>query len=301
MGLDLKAFKFILGEMADGLDLRRTVTLGRQSVVVCPPKQLHRALRHAGINAEIPRVDALVAPGYADLLLKYLGDTQLAARGEAGDTQVDSIDKSDFEGASIRHDMNEPVPDALRGRFTAVIDGGTLEHVFNVPVAFRNCMEMLDRGGRFISFTISNGASGHGFYQFSPELFFRVFSGANGFEVRRLLLQEAGGRWYEVLDPAETGRRAEFPSALYTSLFVSAERCELRLLLREMPQQSDYSAKWASGGAAGPLSRGKGLVPFLYNGGLGHWLRTTLKFVLTYFRPDGRSFRRTVLYCRRTR
>lgn len=47
MGLDLKAFKFILGEMADGLDLRRTVTLGRQSVVVCPPKQLHRALQNA--------------------------------------------------------------------------------------------------------------------------------------------------------------------------------------------------------------------------------------------------------------
>jgi hypothetical protein len=250
-------------------------------------------------------VDALVASGYADLLLKYLGDAQLATRGEASDTRVHSIDKSDFEGASIRHDMNEPVPDALRERFTAVIDGGTLEHVFNVPVAFRNCMEMLDRGGRFISFTVTNGASGHGFYQFSPEFFFRVFSVANGFRVRRLLLQETGGRWYEVFDPAETGRRAEFPSALYTSLFLSAERSELRPLLREMPQQSDYSAKWASpGGPVAParsLSRGKRLMPFLYNGEFGSWLRATLKFVLTYFRPDGRSFRRTVLDCRRIR
>ena len=92
-----------------------------------------------------------------------------------------SIDASAYENATMVHDMNLPVGDELKQKFSVVIDGGTLEHVFNFPTAIRNCMEMLKVGGHFFAHTMANNFMGHGFYQFSPELFYRVFSPENGF------------------------------------------------------------------------------------------------------------------------
>ena len=69
----------------------------------------------------------------------------------------------------------------LKNKYTLVIDGGCLEHIFNFPVAIKNCMEMLQEGGHFIGITPANNLMGHGFYQFSPELYFRIFSKENGF------------------------------------------------------------------------------------------------------------------------
>ena len=63
------------------------------------------------------------------------------------------------------------------GQFDVVYDGGTLEHVFNFPVALRNAMELLRPGGRlFTIHTCANNLCGHGFYQFSRELFYRTLS-----------------------------------------------------------------------------------------------------------------------------
>jgi hypothetical protein len=39
-----------------------------------------------------------------------------------GAQQVDSIDHSNFEGATLTHNLNEPVPDDLRGRYSLVWD-----------------------------------------------------------------------------------------------------------------------------------------------------------------------------------
>ena len=79
--------------------------------------------------------------------------------------------------------MNIPISDSSKDKYTVVIDGGSLEHVFNFPIAIKNCMEMLQVGGYFISLAPANNMLGHGFYQFSPELFYRIFSKENGFSV----------------------------------------------------------------------------------------------------------------------
>ena len=51
------------------------------------------------------------------------------------------MDASAFEGANFVHDLNNPIPEELHCKYDAVVDGGTLEHVFNVPVAFANPSE----------------------------------------------------------------------------------------------------------------------------------------------------------------
>ena len=51
-------------------------------------------------------------------------------------------------------------------------------------------MKMVKTGGHLMLFTPANNYFGHGFYQFSPELFYRVLSKENGFEVRRMVVLE---------------------------------------------------------------------------------------------------------------
>ena len=77
--------------------------------------------------------------GFAENFLRILGTKD-----------AQSMDASDYEQATIVHDLNQPVPSQLHQKFDAVIDGGTLEHVFNFPVAIRNAMEMTKVGGGFI-------------------------------------------------------------------------------------------------------------------------------------------------------
>ena len=76
--------------------------------------------------------------------------------------------------------------------------------------------------GHFIQITVANNFIGHGFYQFSPELIHRVFSGENGFAVEAVVLHEmlAGGKWYRMHDSVRLGHRVELttrsPSYLLT-------------------------------------------------------------------------------------
>ena len=74
------------------------------------------------------------------------------------------------------HDLNLPVPPELHERYDLIIDGGTLEHVFHVPIAMENCMKMTKTGGHVVIITNINNLVGHGFYHFSPDFFFRAFS-----------------------------------------------------------------------------------------------------------------------------
>ena len=141
--------------------------------------------------------------------------------------------------------MNLPIPDELKSRFSVVIDGGTLEHVFNFPQALKNSMEMVAVGGHFLAVTPCNNYMGHGFYQFSPELFFRAFSEENGFKLEDVFIcRWPRGRWYRVSDPKVIGTRVELINHYPTSLFVQAKRLRKTEVFATTPQQSDYVANW---------------------------------------------------------
>jgi SAM-dependent methyltransferase len=157
-----------------------------------------------------------------------------------------SLDASAFEGAEIVHDLNQPVGENLKQRFDVVYDGGTLEHVFNFPVALQNCMEMVREGGRFITHTCANNWCGHGFYQFSPELFYSVFCEDNGFEVERMIVHAVGpyGRWYEVANPSEIFSRIELITFYPVQMLVQARRVKIVPIFAKTPQQSDYVTRW---------------------------------------------------------
>jgi hypothetical protein len=169
-----------------------------------------------------------------------------------GATEVESLDASNYEGATHVHDLNQPLPDHLKQQYDFVDDGGTLEHVFNFPQAIKNCMETVKVGGRLQVETPCNNCFGHGFYQFSPDLYYRVLSPDNGFEVERVVVFEQydGSQWYEVPDPWKVKSRIELVSkSVPIMMIVRARRTAAVPIFEKTPQQSDYVAAWTDGSA----------------------------------------------------
>ena len=151
---------FIAKKLGAAFD--QTLTIGRQTWCFSKKRLIDYA-RHYNIN--VPEIESIVfKDDYSEPVLYALGANH-----------VDSIDFSDYEKANIIHDLNKPVPETLKEKYSFVIDGGTLEHIFNFPVAIQNCMAMIRMGGHFVNFSPANNFMGHGFYQFSPELFYRIF------------------------------------------------------------------------------------------------------------------------------
>jgi hypothetical protein len=165
--------------------------------------------------------------------------------------------------------MNTQIDDSLRNRFSVVLDAGTLEHVFNFPQAIRNCMEMVKVGGHVIQITGGNDFMGHGFYQFSPELLYRVFSKDNGFKVEAMALYEMlalrpgtgqAGKWYRMQDPAALGHRVELTTRGPSYLLTLATRTADAPIFATWPQQSDYVTMWGSA-PEGAAPKGSGAAP----------------------------------------
>ena len=227
MGFETNAAALLLKMRDDGVDFGRILTLGRQHLHLDPDTH-RRVLARLGL----PLADEV--PIYADGLLTALGAAQ-----------VESLDASAYEGATRVHDLNEPVPAAWHAQFDLVFDGGTLEHVFNFSTALKNCMEMVKPQGRFVSVTVPNNWCGHGFYQFSPELFFRALSPENGFSVVDIYFADIEGRhFYRVVDPAAVRERVQLRTSEPVFLLVHARRDAVRDVFAKVPQQSDYVSDW---------------------------------------------------------
>lgn len=244
MGIDVHTIKAILTAQQLGASLRRTIMIGRQELQT-PPHDVRRVLEQFSRPVDDAQLQSFysTAGGYAEPLLRFLGAER-----------IESLDKSPFESATCLHDLNEPIPAAWHEQYDLVLDGGALEHVFNFPVAVRNCMELVCAGGFYLGITPTNGYSGHGFYQFSPELYFRVFSADNGFSMRKLLVYETDSpRWYEVVNPAEVGCRVKIPTRRPTLMVVCAQREAIVPIFAKTPQQSDYDGHWARHASTGEL------------------------------------------------
>ena len=97
-----------------------------------------------------------------------------------GSTSVSSIDNSDYEGATIVKNLNNPIADEYIGSFDTIIDGGFSKHIFNIPTVLLNIARMSKVGGQIIHALPANNFCGHGFWQFSPELFFSLYNTKNG-------------------------------------------------------------------------------------------------------------------------
>jgi hypothetical protein len=234
------------------VDFSRTVTLGRQ--------YYFQAINDRGID----RIYAkhLFAGGYSDAIEKRFKDGLRNATAKnapgciyseplfelLGANTVDSVDISDYEEATIIHDLTLPIPNELKNKYSCVFDGGLLEHVFDYPTALKNAMDMVAVGGHIILVTPSNNFLGHGFYQFSPELFYSVLREENGFSDTLVFTTDApsGGQWYIIKNPREIHERTEV-SPYWPDINIYVVSRKIAATPEKLTAyQSDYEETWIS-------------------------------------------------------
>lgn len=134
--------------------------LGRQDLNM-RKWQLKRFFRE---ELELTNVDAMQSDGFSDKFFDIVGYKHMQ-----------SIDCNDYEGAGFVQDLNEPLRKSLYNVFDFIIDGGTIEHVFDTKTAFESVFNMLTVGGILLSVNGANNHFGHGFYQYSPEIIWRYW------------------------------------------------------------------------------------------------------------------------------
>lgn len=116
-----------------------------------------------------------------------------------GFNSVASLDVSDYEEADIIWDMNKPIPEEYYEKFDTIYDGGTCEHVFNTGIFLENICRMVKNGGTIIHELPVSGLIDHGFYSFSPTLFYDYYT-ANGFKINQIdLFKQKNELKYEQL------------------------------------------------------------------------------------------------------
>ena len=225
-----------------GAKFDRILTLGHLDLMI-PKAYIHKLSKK--LQTKIDE-EEFGSPQYADSFLKIF----LQAR------EVASMDVSAYEECDIIHDLNYPITTELEEQFDTVIDGGTIEHVFNAPIALSNCMRLLKAGGRLFIWTMANNHMGHGFYQFSPEFFFNTLNLENGFKIHDLILVEHRypgvqltplSPCYRVSDTTVLKRRIGAVTKNPVCVMVHAERIKSKQPFSKYPIQSDYQEIHESG------------------------------------------------------
>jgi hypothetical protein len=236
MGVDISTLRAIhFASRIKNVDFGRCVMLGRQEIFFTK-EDFEFVKRRAQLPIDYD--DTVGIGNFAEPLFEKYGALQ-----------VDSIDASPYEGASIILDFNRPIPPTLHGRFTLFADFGSIEHIFDISQTVENIFALLAENGTVIMKTQANGYAGHGFYQISPEFFYSVFSEENGFADTFVFLVDLQNikRWRLVPDPKQIGKRNVIPEhrTYYIFCFSTKKTCRNGINVL----QSDYElSAWRTTG-----------------------------------------------------
>ncbi|WP_439143428.1 class I SAM-dependent methyltransferase [Planktotalea sp.] len=168
-----------------------------------------------------------------------------------GFSSVDSMDFSDFENASIIQDLSAKIPKKLEKKFDVIYDGGTCEHIFDLPTAYRNINKMLKPGGVLIGHSPCNNWVNHSFYQINPEMVYGFWEGTLGYEVLHCSLQPLmpmhARKVVTTTNPNVTGKRPRLSGTLADGGIILnyAVRKPLKdVKSGEKVYQTDYENRW---------------------------------------------------------
>jgi hypothetical protein len=222
--------------------------IGRQTTYFTPADILS-LLREHGVDVhgtterdiEIDRNTLNRYPGLAE------GDliTDRALFRLLGAPRVRALDHSAYEGAEVIHDLTKPIPPELRNSADFIVDGSTLDNVFDPATVIRNFAAMLRPGGRLL--TLNMFSNHHEPYAMLPLLWFLDYFVVNGFADCKVYIL-VGTKPYNVftidtealLDP--TRHVSAFASPHEMSTLVLAEKGE-RSTSDVSPTQQHYRSQ----------------------------------------------------------
>lgn len=219
MALTFHAFKFLEKLKKDNLNFGETLTIGR----------INNLLEKEDFKLLNIQIDQNV---YADKLLKQHFNL----------LSLNALDYSSFEDADIIYDLNIPLENPNK-QFNTIIDFGTSEHVFNVTECLKNISNLCKINGHIVHCLPANNNCGHGFWQFSPELFFSIYDNRNGFDETEIFLINLFDKknWYKI-NKQKIGERLELNSKEPLYLLVKTKKIGKNLY--QNINQSDYEQQW---------------------------------------------------------
>ncbi len=156
----------------------RVLLIGRSTIVVSSRK-LDELLSEFSVNwnsSEAHQRDVLTRRSSSDY---FIDDIELFRSAFPGVTEVRVLDSSDYEGADVIINLNNPIPDALKDSYDFIFDSGVLDNVFNPAQMMINMALMLKGNGRICGFDMSSFYPG-ALCSCHPEWFYAFFA-ANGF------------------------------------------------------------------------------------------------------------------------
>ena len=184
MGLDFTTLEVILQSLLYNPNKKNLLTLGRQQI------NMHKY----NINFLFNKYNLSYFNNkytYDDYCEDLLYDL--------GFLDIDSLDANNYQNATIIHNLNLPIPYNLK-HYDYIFDGGTIEHIFNIPQVLENIINLLEIEGIFCSITCNNNFSGHGMYQFSPELFLSSLTEKYGMQILALYIAENNTEFHTWID-----------------------------------------------------------------------------------------------------
>lgn len=250
MGLSRAAVAWLMEEHKRRPIEGTVLTLGVQNVFLTQPE----------FEALANRMDVTLIPSPKETRTALVDGTITADHvfRRLGADRVVATDLDDFEGCDFVFDLNaSEIPEAHRGMYELVLDAGTMEHVFHVPNGFANLSAFVAPGGRIVHQSPSSNHIDHGFWMFSPTLFWDYYT-ANGYDLPRFDLF----RYRFSVDQHARWVFAEYrPNSLSKQMFgglgggcfgisLVAEKTH-RVGVQVIPQQGMYATAWANSAPPG--------------------------------------------------
>jgi hypothetical protein len=180
MGLSIRSIEPILKEHLFQPFQDDVLLIGRQTIYFTKPEILS-FMNSFGIQSRIHVDDIQIDKNTLNRMYgsskEFIEDYSFFKM--LGARSVKALDHSDYEGCEVIHDLSKLLPSALHGIADVVIDGSTLDNVFNPALTIKNLNELLRPGGRII---LINTWSNHNEpYMVIPPLWFMDYFTLNGF------------------------------------------------------------------------------------------------------------------------
>jgi hypothetical protein len=229
MGLDRNGLKFLSFAKENGVDFSRTACLGRQ-----------------GLHLSLDEFNAYQQTHFGKTVWKEKPSWSGPVLEKLGADTLHIYDASDYEGAEHIYDFNTPIPPKLHQSYSCFLEAGSWEHIFDVKQNLENSMNMVAVGGHIVAIVPANNYFGHGFYTFSPDLFFECFSESFGYELEHILVFEdcIEDTWWRLRAPREINNRVTLASHAPVYILAIAQRTSSEEVCLKNIQQSDYTTIW---------------------------------------------------------
>lgn len=182
MGIGTHLVEALIRERAYRPIVGETVLIGRQTVYHTAPAILDLLHSHGIDTGSTTAADIEIDRRTIDRLEAFAGQdliSDAALFRLLGVPKVSALDHSAYEGAEIVHNLTTPLPPRLRSCADFIVDGSTLDNVFDPAMVIRNFAEMLKPGGRLVTTNVF-GDYGEP-YVIIPPLWFADYFVMNGF------------------------------------------------------------------------------------------------------------------------